>query len=80
MRPALVRRQATPCRRGAHPDGHSGRVGSRSKRGIKVAGVLYSLLETAKLSGVDPAAYLAAATTAALEDKDATLLPHDFSS
>lgn len=35
--------------------------GSKSRRGTEVAAILYSLIETAKLHDVDPAAYLAEA-------------------
>jgi transposase len=52
--------------------------GSKSKNGTKVAAVLYTLLETAKLCGVDPAAYLKAATELAIKNPGAVLLPHDF--
>jgi transposase len=53
--------------------------GSKSQQGTQVAAVLYTVLETAKLCGVDPAAYLKAAATAALEKPGTVLLPHDFS-
>src|SRR5690606_17116315 len=35
--------------------------GSKSRRGTEVAAIFYTLVETAKLHGVDPAAYLRAA-------------------
>ncbi len=38
--------------------------GSRSRRGTEVASTFYSLLETAKLRGVDPARYLREAALA----------------
>jgi transposase len=53
--------------------------GSKSQRGTQVAAVLYTLLETAKLCGVNPAAYLKAAAAAALEKPGTVLLPHNFS-
>jgi len=40
------------------------RTRSRSERGIKSASVLYSLIESAKLCGVEPGAYLKAAALA----------------
>lgn len=40
--------------------------GNRSKRGAKVAAILYSLIETAKLRSQDPAAYLREAAIAAI--------------
>jgi hypothetical protein len=59
--------------------GRKNHYGSRSKRGTEVAAVLYSLVESAKLVGVEPAAYLEAAVQAALTDPDATpLLPRDL--
>jgi hypothetical protein len=45
--------------------GRCNHFGSNSRRGTEAASVLYSLLETAKLNGVDPARYLAAAVRAA---------------
>ena len=45
--------------------GRRNHFGSKSRRGTEVAAVLYSLIETAKLNGVDPAKYLAEATRAA---------------
>ena len=48
---------------------------SRSERGAKTTAVLYSMVETARLSGVDPAEYLLAATRAALLKPDAVTLP-----
>jgi hypothetical protein len=33
-------------------------IGSRSERGTKVAAMMYSLVETAKINGVDPELYL----------------------
>jgi hypothetical protein len=41
-----------------------------------VAATLYTILETAKLHGVDPAKYLAAAVIAA--DRGELLLPWDY--
>lgn len=56
--------------------GRKNHYGSKSRRGTQVAATLYSILETAKLHGVDPAAYLTAAVRAA--DRDETLLPWQF--
>ncbi len=50
--------------------------GSRSKRGSEVAALFYSLIETAKLAGVNPKTYLLAATHAALENPGSVTLPH----
>lgn len=46
--------------------GRKNHYGSKSKRGTEVAAIFYSLIESAKLIGVDPAAYLRAAAVAAL--------------
>ena len=46
--------------------GRKNHYGSRSKRGTQVAALFYSLLESAKLCGVEPKAYLLHATRAAL--------------
>ncbi len=45
--------------------GRKNHYGSKSRSGTQVAATLYTILETAKLHGIDPAAYLAAAITAA---------------
>ncbi len=57
--------------------GRKNHYGSRSRRGTEVAALFYSLLETAAMQGVDPAAYLTAATHYAVERNEA-LLPWDF--
>jgi len=38
--------------------GRKNHYGSKSRRGTEVAATFYSLLETAKLAGIDPAKYL----------------------
>jgi transposase len=58
--------------------GRKNHYGSRSVRGTEVAALFYTLLESAKLSEVDPAAYLRAATRAILADPNDVLLPHQF--
>lgn len=45
--------------------GRRNHFGSKSRRGTLVASILYSLIESAKVCGVDPATYLAAAIAAA---------------
>ena len=52
--------------------------GSRSRRGTQVAALFYSLIESAKLSGVEPKRYLVMATRAALGDRTAVTLPGDL--
>ena len=49
---------------------------SRSNRGTAVAALFYSLIESAKLGGVEPKAYLLHATYAALRNPGTVTLPH----
>ena len=56
--------------------GRKNHYGSRSQRGTEVAALFYSLIETAKLAGVNPKTYLLETTHAALLNPGATLLPH----
>ena len=56
--------------------GRKNHHGSRSRRGLKVAALFYSLIEPAKLCGVEPKRYLLTATRAALADRAAVTLPH----
>ena len=56
--------------------GRKNHYGSRSVRGTEVAAQLYSILETAKLCGVDPRAYLQLAVQASLDGQTYTL-PHE---
>jgi transposase len=56
--------------------GRKNHYGSKSRRGTQVAATVYSILETAKLHGIDPAAYVLAAVQAA--DRGEALLPWDF--
>jgi hypothetical protein len=49
--------------------------GSRSSRGCEVAALFYSLIETAKLCGVEPKIYLLRATSRALDHPGAVTLP-----
>ncbi len=56
--------------------GRKNHFGSKSKRGTEVAALFYSLIETAKLVGVDPAAYLREAALA--DTRREVLLPHEF--
>src|SRR5439155_5823389 len=46
--------------------GRKNHYGSRSERGTRVAALCYTLLESAKLAGVEPAAHLAEATRRAI--------------
>jgi transposase len=56
--------------------GRKNHYGSRSKRGTEVAALFYSLIESAKLCGVEPKAYLLRALRAALVSPDTVTLPH----
>jgi len=58
--------------------GRKNHHGSKSRRGTQVAATLYSILETAKLHGVNPAEYLYAATVAA--NRGIALMPWKFAS
>ena len=56
--------------------GRRNHYGSRSRRGTEVAALFYSLIESAKLAGVEPKRYLLSATRAALAERTAVTLPH----
>lgn len=56
--------------------GRKNHYGSRSRRGTEVAAVMYSLLESAKLAGIEPKAYLRHAVSAALRGETPPL-PHE---
>jgi len=57
--------------------GRKNHYGSRSRRGTEVAALFYTLLESAKLAGVEPKMYLRRAVTAALAGQ-VILLPHEL--
>lgn len=57
--------------------GRKNHFGSRSRRGTEAAAILYSLVESAKLAGVDPSAYLRHAVVATLRGEPAPL-PHEI--
>ena len=56
--------------------GRKNHYGSKSERGTEVAAIFYSLIESAKLCGLNPKEYLLAATKTALENPGTALLPH----
>jgi transposase len=58
--------------------GRKNHYGSKSKRGTLVAATLYSLIETAHMNGIHPAAYLRAIVEHNRDHPDAPLLPADF--
>lgn len=58
--------------------GRKNHYGSRSLRGTQVAGVFYTLCETARLVGVDPSAYLLCAVYAAIARPGTITFPEDL--
>jgi len=58
--------------------GRKNHYGSRSERGTEVAALFYSLLESAKLAGVEPKLYLLTATRATLANRGTVTLPHEL--
>ncbi len=58
--------------------GRKNHYGSRSRRGTEVAALFYSLLESAKLAGVEPRAYLLYAVQRALAEPGTATLPHEL--
>jgi transposase len=55
--------------------GRKNHYGSKSLRGTQVAALFYSLLESAKLAEIEPAAYLAEATRRAIANPGTVTLP-----
>ena len=58
--------------------GRKNHYGSKSKRGTEVAALFYTLFETAKLSGVDPRAFVTRAAIRAINESGAVTLPADM--
>jgi transposase len=58
--------------------GRKNHYGSKSKRGTEVAALFYTLFETAKLSGVDPRAYVTLAAKRAITEHGTVTLPSDL--
>lgn len=58
--------------------GRKNHYGSRSERGLEVAALFYTLMESAKLAGVDPAAYLREATRRAIANPGTVTMPNDI--
>lgn len=58
--------------------GRKNHYGSRSRRGTEVAALFYSLLETAKLVGVEPRSYLLHATRISIEQPGTSVFPHQL--
>jgi transposase len=58
--------------------GRKNHYGSRSIHGTRVAALFYSLIESAKLAGIEPAAYLTEATLRAVQAPGTFTLPRDL--
>ncbi len=58
--------------------GRKNHYGSRSKRGTEVAAVMYSLMESAKLAGVEPKHYLNELTRRRLAQPELIVLPNQI--
>ena len=58
--------------------GRRNHFGSKSARGTEVAAILYSLVESAKASRIDPISYLTEVATRAQQSPGAVLLPAEF--
>jgi transposase len=58
--------------------GRKTHLGSKSPRGIEAMGILYTVIETCKLQGVDPRTYVLQAVLASLESPRRLLLPSDL--
>jgi transposase len=60
--------------------GRKNHYGSKSLRGTQVAALFYSLVESAKVAGLEPAAYLAEATRRAIASPGTVTLPRPLAS
>jgi transposase len=60
--------------------GRKNHYGSRSERGTRVAALFYSLIESAKLAGVEPRGYLREATLRAVRSPGTATLARDLKS
>ena len=58
--------------------GRKNHYGSKSQRGTEVAALYYSFVESAKLTGIDPATYLEEAARRAIANPGTATLPHDL--
>jgi hypothetical protein len=58
--------------------GRKNHYGSKSLRGTEVDAIFYSLIESAKLCGINPQQYLLDATKRVLQDPEDILLPHQL--
>ena len=58
--------------------GRKNHYGSRSERGTRIAALFYLLIESAKLAGVEPRAYLGEAARRAIRSRGAVTLARDI--
>lgn len=58
--------------------GRKNHYGSRSERGTRVAALFYTLVESAKLAGIEPERYLREAAMRAIDAPGAVTLPRDL--
>ena len=58
--------------------GRKNHYGSRSKRGTEVAAIIYSLVESAKLAGINPEKYIKKALVRAIREPGTVTLPKDL--
>ncbi|MCP4759529.1 MAG: IS66 family transposase [Planctomycetes bacterium] len=58
--------------------GRKNHYGSKSEKGTETAAIFYTLIENAKMCGVNPEAYLRRLAELAIKSPGAVLLPHDF--
>ncbi len=59
-------------------NGRKNHYGSRSERGTRVVALFYSLIESAKLAGMEPRAYLGEASRRAIRSPGAVTLARDL--
>ena len=59
--------------------GRKNHYGSRSVRGTQVAAIYYTLVESAKLCGIDPQAYIRTVAARTIEEPGSVLLPCNYS-
>jgi transposase len=57
--------------------GRKNHYGSRSRRGTEIAALFYTIVESAKVNGIDPRKYLRHATEASLRNEP-VMLPHEY--
>jgi hypothetical protein len=58
--------------------GRDGKVRRTRRRGTRVSAPFYSLIESAKLAGAEPRAYLGQAAWRAIRNPGTVTLPRDF--